>query len=303
MRRRWLVFLARHLEYTIVSPDLAWWQPATGRTRLYPSTGGRGRGAGWDCGRGSLAGREYIRSSGRAHNHGCDRSGGRGGDRGVRNDPSLGQETNTSPRDPQASSKSRRVRMGIGSIAIGGIGFVLGVVFGADFSVVAEVAAVIVIVAVLGVISAIAAWLLNVEAVPQDLSSAASPPAALEADRRTGTAVGATVAVVAGAVIGIMSSAGGDGATVVTLTVVVSLATAGAISSFTMAASPPYAVAQVCLSMRHRLPRPLMAFLEDAHRRGVLRQAGAVYQFRHIELQHRLANRHTNKQQASSPAA
>jgi hypothetical protein len=34
-----------------------------------------------------------------------------------------------------------------------------------------------------------------------------------------------------------------------------------------------------------------MGFLADAHRRGVLRQAGAVYQFRHIELQHRLATR------------
>ena len=33
-----------------------------------------------------------------------------------------------------------------------------------------------------------------------------------------------------------------------------------------------------------------MGFLDDAHRRGVLRQVGAVYQFRHIELQHRLTN-------------
>ena len=44
----------------------------------------------------------------------------------------------------------------------------------------------------------------------------------------------------------------------------------------------------------------LMGFLADAHRRGVLRQAGAVYQFRHIELQHRLANRDANEQQANS---
>ena len=29
-----------------------------------------------------------------------------------------------------------------------------------------------------------------------------------------------------------------------------------------------------------------MTFLADAHQRGVLRQAGAVYQFRHIALQH-----------------
>jgi hypothetical protein len=32
-----------------------------------------------------------------------------------------------------------------------------------------------------------------------------------------------------------------------------------------------------------------MAFLDDAYRRGVLRRAGAVYQFRHARLQDRLA--------------
>jgi hypothetical protein len=39
-----------------------------------------------------------------------------------------------------------------------------------------------------------------------------------------------------------------------------------------------------------RLPWRLMAFLDDAHRRGVLRQAGAVYQFRHARLQEQLAS-------------
>jgi hypothetical protein len=43
--------------------------------------------------------------------------------------------------------------------------------------------------------------------------------------------------------------------------------------------------------------------LADAHRRGVLRQAGAVYQFRHLELQQRLANRDTGKQQDDASAA
>jgi hypothetical protein len=38
-----------------------------------------------------------------------------------------------------------------------------------------------------------------------------------------------------------------------------------------------------------RLPRRLMPFLEEAHERGVLRQAGQVFQFRHGFLQHRLA--------------
>ena len=33
-----------------------------------------------------------------------------------------------------------------------------------------------------------------------------------------------------------------------------------------------------------------MTFLSDAHERGVLRQVGPVYQFRHIELQRWLAS-------------
>jgi hypothetical protein len=33
----------------------------------------------------------------------------------------------------------------------------------------------------------------------------------------------------------------------------------------------------------------LLTFLEDAYRRGVLRQSGAVYQFRHSLLQEHLA--------------
>jgi hypothetical protein len=49
-------------------------------------------------------------------------------------------------------------------------------------------------------------------------------------------------------------------------------------------------VVRAYLTVRHHVPWDLMAFLQDAHEhRGVLRQAGAVYQFRHINLQHHLA--------------
>ncbi|MGY5126896.1 hypothetical protein [Streptomyces nigrescens] len=43
------------------------------------------------------------------------------------------------------------------------------------------------------------------------------------------------------------------------------------------------------MSLTGRLPWTVSAFLRDAHRRGVLRQAGAVYQFRHARLQEHLA--------------
>ncbi|MFF7980804.1 hypothetical protein ACFZDK_16990 [Streptomyces sp. NPDC007901] len=50
------------------------------------------------------------------------------------------------------------------------------------------------------------------------------------------------------------------------------------------------AVARGWLAVTGRLPWRLMAFLEDAHRRGVLRQSGAYFDFRHLRLQSYLAN-------------
>jgi hypothetical protein len=46
-----------------------------------------------------------------------------------------------------------------------------------------------------------------------------------------------------------------------------------------------YSLAVPRLSRGGRLPRDLMPFLDDAHRLGVLRAVGSVYQFRHAELQ------------------
>jgi len=53
---------------------------------------------------------------------------------------------------------------------------------------------------------------------------------------------------------------------------------------------PLYVLTRWWLALRFRLPFSLMSFLGDAHKRGVLRQAGAVYQFRHRDLQQRLAS-------------
>ena len=50
-----------------------------------------------------------------------------------------------------------------------------------------------------------------------------------------------------------------------------------------------YTFSRLWLASRKRIPLDLMGFLDDAHRRGVLRQVGEVYQFRHARLQERLA--------------
>ncbi|WP_380280615.1 NACHT domain-containing protein [Kitasatospora purpeofusca] len=58
--------------------------------------------------------------------------------------------------------------------------------------------------------------------------------------------------------------------------------------------------ARLWLPLTGRLPRAAMDFLEDAHRRGVLRKVGAVYQFRHARLQQHFARPPTSPAGESS---
>jgi hypothetical protein len=55
------------------------------------------------------------------------------------------------------------------------------------------------------------------------------------------------------------------------------------------------AIARIWMPLTGRLPWRLIAFLDDACQRGALRQAGAVYQFRHAQIQdHLIKTRPTN---------
>ncbi|MET9964725.1 NACHT domain-containing protein [Streptomyces sp. NPDC006356] len=66
----------------------------------------------------------------------------------------------------------------------------------------------------------------------------------------------------------------------------------GALYALSNSAWGRFVLARGYLALHKRLPIRLMSFLADAHvRRGVIRQVGGVYQFRHIDLQHRLASR------------
>jgi hypothetical protein len=54
-------------------------------------------------------------------------------------------------------------------------------------------------------------------------------------------------------------------------------------------------VTRFWLPLTGRLPWRLTMFLTDAHQRGVLRQVGAVYQFRHARLQGYLAQNYAKE--------
>ncbi|MFE9258564.1 hypothetical protein [Streptomyces sp. NPDC006879] len=56
------------------------------------------------------------------------------------------------------------------------------------------------------------------------------------------------------------------------------------------------------LPLTGKLPWNTVAFLDDAYRRGVLRQTGAVYQFRHARLQHHLGHRYRQQRGNYAPA-
>jgi hypothetical protein len=60
---------------------------------------------------------------------------------------------------------------------------------------------------------------------------------------------------------------------------------------FYHAASPNFRILNWWLACQGKVPLRLRRFLDDAHQRTVLRQAGASYEFRHVILRDRLAAR------------
>jgi hypothetical protein len=124
------------------------------------------------------------------------------------------------------------------------------------------------------------------------IKSAVSPADVLARDRHEAVFRGSAAAAGAGVAAGVVASVfAGDRVGVAAGVVAGAVAVCGA-SIFSEWSR--YGIARTWLALCHRLPWPLMSFLADAHGRGILRQAGAVYQFRHIELQHRLATPPTN---------
>jgi hypothetical protein len=72
---------------------------------------------------------------------------------------------------------------------------------------------------------------------------------------------------------------------------------------FHHAASPTFLIVSWWLALRRRMPWRLMHFLTDAHKRGVLRQSGADFEFRHTILQEHLAKTRLEPDIVGKPGA
>lgn len=129
-----------------------------------------------------------------------------------------------------------------------------------------------------------------------DPSTASTPSDLLERERttvlRNGTILATLGAVVTAALYAWRVRSGATygaailtGATAGTLVGVF----AGLLGRLSELATWSFTTTRHYLAAHHHLPRDLMGFLADAHQhRGVLRQIGGVYQFRHLDLQHAL---------------
>jgi hypothetical protein len=123
------------------------------------------------------------------------------------------------------------------------------------------------------------------------VTAAASPIAVLTRDRRTFYKVGLITWAMTGIVTKFMTGftpGMARGNTIWIVSVGVGLGIALLAASI-QAAWATFTIIRCWLAFRRVIPWRLMSFLTDAHERGVLRQVGACYRFRHIELQHHLA--------------
>jgi GTPase SAR1 family protein len=270
---KWLAFLASHLEHTVKAPDLAWWQigrSMSGTRFPYAVV----MGAGFVCG-GWLAQWAGISAS---HQGLVAVVVGQG----------WFLTLQLERRPSYGISWAGLRRLGLPRLA-------------ALTALAAELAAAAALVhgsfikgyLLMGGLWGI--WLLVTGSLkgglPGDLTAAPSPGAVLARDRRTGLAA-MLAAVLVGAASGALLLRGHRmaGLAPVPFAVTAGVVVGVAVSAF-VSAWPRWVIARTWLAWRRQLPWRLMAFLADAHQRGVLRQDGAVYQFRHIELQHRLAAR------------
>jgi hypothetical protein len=141
---------------------------------------------------------------------------------------------------------------------------------------------------VLGLVDGLNVWL----DVTSDVTRALSPGSTHRADRvaaiARGLAVGLTIAITSG--IAFTLARGLPSGLAHGLVFGVGFALVDRYSGVMATRWGRYLVARSWLAVVGRLPWRFMTFLDDAHRRGVLRGAGAAYQFRHARLQHRLAS-------------
>ncbi|MBG7704672.1 NACHT domain-containing protein [Streptomyces sp. MC1] len=136
-----------------------------------------------------------------------------------------------------------------------------------------------------GLASGLHAWLIS----PADTAQAVSPLASLRTDRATVITRGITLMTSAALIVLLLIYV--ETPEVATGYLPISILPWLLVSPIAvfLSAWGWFLITRLWLYSTGQLPLRLMAFLEEAHQRGVLRQTGAAYEFRHARLQEQLA--------------
>jgi hypothetical protein len=139
---------------------------------------------------------------------------------------------------------------------------------------------------VFGLVDGVNVWL----DVPADVTRALSPRSTRRDERFAAVARSLTLATTLSAItlaLYWIASAPRDGI-VPALVVGAGYGLADRLMGLTTSVWGRYLITKTWAAVSGDVPVRLMLFLDDAHRRGVLRRAGATYQFRHARLQQHL---------------
>ncbi|MBM2621017.1 NACHT domain-containing protein [Actinoplanes sp. LDG1-06] len=136
-------------------------------------------------------------------------------------------------------------------------------------------------------------------ATPLDGQDPVSPRSVLRSDRLTcfviavaaGVSVGSGIALVATVEPALIQFAGYGGGPAIGPALFGGLAVFGSVLLGAGSPWTSYTVARIWLALWGLLPWRILSFLENAHERGVLRQVGPDYEFRHLHVQRHLAGR------------
>ncbi len=298
--RRWLTFVAGHLHHQ-QTRDLAWWQLHHALPRWAKKWVGAfmlGLFDGLVC---AIAVGIGAGPSGFAAGlTGALAAGLVGGV--ISGPPPYPREVNTQLRGRQQQIRRELVvgitaGLGVGIAA----GITGGIMIGVTIGITVGITLGITIVIAVGVLIGLTQWLNS----PVDAIRSPSPTSVLRNDRivsgmrlffgifGVGLTVGLVIAAMGGIPVGVATGmAVGLVPGLVAALVVALGGRSGAERSAAGLASNAWGwslVSRCWLALADKLLWRLMTFLNDAHQRGVLRQTGAVYQFRHARLQDHLA--------------
>jgi hypothetical protein len=150
------------------------------------------------------------------------------------------------------------------------------------------------VVAILALMFLLTLWLFDLSCQRVVASTDVTPYSAYRKDLQTQVISGVLAGLMSGLAVGLLVglTLGGAGGLALGLAVGLPFALAlGLFIGLADGSAPRLLLAELAFLMRGRRVR-LMPMLQTALARQVLRQAGAVYQFRHADLQDRLAERY-----------